>query len=300
MTVVGGPRLLDAAQVAGTPLRQGREQRATWAARWWPSWPRRANGVTAVSRRPAPIPAGVRHVPADLSDADSLRPALDGAEALFVLLAGGGTEVDPDAVLGTAKAAGVRRVLLSSQGVRTRPGAASHAHLGAFEAAVRGSGLEWTILRSGGFATNAYAWAAAAAAAAATRERRLVAAPFADVALPVIDPADLAACAAVTLRENHHTQVYKLTGPAAISPRNQAAALGAALGEEVTFVELTRTEAAAAMGAFMPPEVVAGTLDILGTPTPDEQLVSADVARLLGRGPCPFAAWAADHVAAFR
>ena len=251
--------------------------------------------VTAVSRRPAPMPAGARHVPADLSDADSLRPALDGAEALFVLLAGGGAGIDPEAVLGTAKEAGVRRVvLLSSQGVRTRPGATSHAHLGSFEAALRGSGLEWTILRPAGFASNAYAWAAT------MRERRLAAAPFADVALPVVDPADLAASAAVTLRGGHQTQVYELTGPAAISPRDQATALGVALGEEVTFVELTRAEAAAAMGAFMPPEVVAGTLDILGTPTPDERLVSADVAKLLGRAPRPFAAWAADHVAAFR
>jgi hypothetical protein len=68
----------------------------------------------------------------------------------------------------------------------------------------------------------------------------------------------------------------------------------------VTFVELTRAEAAAAMGAFMPPEVVAGTLDILGAPTPDEQRVSGDVAGLLGRAPRPFSAWAADHAAAFR
>jgi uncharacterized protein YbjT (DUF2867 family) len=164
----------------------------------------------------------------------------------------------------------------------------------AFEAAVRGSGLEWTILRPGGFASNAYAWAPS------VRERRLVAAPFADVALPVVDPADLAACAAVTLRGGHQSQVYELTGPAPIAPRAQAAAIGAAIGEEVTFVELTRGEAAAAMGAFMPPEVVEGTLDILGSPTPDEQHVSGDVAKLLGRDPRSFAAWAADHAAAFR
>jgi len=251
--------------------------------------------VTAVSRRTAPVPPGVRHVPADLTDPASLGPALEGAEALFVLIAGGGAGIDPEAVLGTAGAAGVRRVvLLSSQGVRTRPGAPSHAHLAAFEAALRDSGLEWTVLRPGGFASNAYAWAGP------VRERRLVAAPFPDVALPVVDPADLAACAAVTLRETHHTQVYELTGPAPISPRDQAAALAAALGEELTFVGLTRAEAAGAMGAFMPPEVVAGTLDILGSPTADEQAVSPDVEKLLGRAPRPFPAWAADHVEAFR
>ena len=251
--------------------------------------------VTAVSRRPATLPPGVRHVPADLTDAESLQPALDGAETLFVLVAGGGAGIDPDAVLGAAKAAGVRRVVLqSSQGVRTRPGAASHAHLRAFEEALRGCGLEWTILRPGGFASNAYAWASS------VRERRLVAAPFADVALPVVDPADLAACAAVTLRGGRQSQVYELTGPAPISPREQAAAIGRAIGAEVTFVELTRTEAAAALGAFMPPEVVAGTLDILGSPTPGEQTPSDDVARLLGRPPRPFTAWAAVHADAFR
>jgi uncharacterized protein YbjT (DUF2867 family) len=251
--------------------------------------------ITAVSRRSATLPPGVRHVPADLTDADSLRPALDGAEALFVLVAGGGAGIDPDAVLGAAKAAGVRRVVLqSSQGVRTRPGAASHAHLRAFEEALRGCGLEWTILRPGGFASNAYAWAAS------VRERRLVAAPFADVALPVVDPADLAACAAVTLRGGHQSQVYELTGPALIAPREQAAAIGRAIGADVTFVELTRAQAAAALGTFMPPEVVAGTLDILGSPTPDEQTLSEDVARLLGRPPRPFTAWAAVHADAFR
>jgi len=250
--------------------------------------------VTAVSRRAAPLPAGVRHVPADLTDAGGLRPALAGAEALFLLVAGDGAGIDPEAVLGAAKAAGVGRVvLLSSQGVRTRPGAASHAHLGAFEQALRHSGLAATVLRPGGFAANTYAWVPS------IRERRLVAAPFPDVALPVIDPADIAACAAVALR-GHHPGVYELTGPAPISPREQAAALGAALGERLSFVELTRAQAAAAMGAFMPPEVVTGTLDILGTPTRDEQAVSGDVARLLGRDPRPFAAWAADHAAAFR
>ncbi|MEU8234837.1 hypothetical protein AB0C12_35040 [Actinoplanes sp. NPDC048967] len=43
----------------------------------------------------------------------------------------------------------------------------------------------------------------------------------------------------------------------------------ATIGEEVTFVELTRGETAAAMGAVMPPEAVAGTLEILGSAIPE-------------------------------
>ena len=150
------------------------------------------------------------------------------------------------------------------------------------------------MLRPGGFASNAYAWAAS------IRERRQAAAPFARVALPVVDPADLAACASVTLREDHRARVYELTGPAPITPRAQVEAIAAAIGEPVAFRELTRAEATEEMSRFMPPEVVRGTLDILGSPSVDEQRVSPDVARLLGRPARDFAAWAAEHAPAFR
>ncbi|MFE6896416.1 NAD(P)H-binding protein [Streptomyces sp. NPDC057717] len=252
--------------------------------------------VTAVSRRPAPdLP--VRHVQADVGDAESLRPALEGADALFLLI---GAELHqagepPAAVLDSAKAAGVRRVvLLSSQGAVTRPDAVSHARLHAFEEAVRQSGLDWTLLRPGGFASNSFAWADS------VRAHRTVAAPFADVALPVIDPADIAAAAAVVLREDGHAgRAYELTGPAAVSPREQAAALGEAIGAEVRFTELSRAEARAFMTRFMPEPVVDGTLDILGSPRPSEQRVSPDVRTLLGRDPGTFAQWAARNAAAF-
>ncbi|MFD3474138.1 NAD(P)H-binding protein [Streptomyces sp. NPDC058695] len=252
--------------------------------------------VTAVSRRPAPdLP--VRHVQADVGDAAGLRPALEGADALFLLI---GAELHqagepPAAVLDVAKAAGVRRVvLLSSQGAVTRPDAVSHARLHAFEEAVRQSGLDWTLLRPGGFASNAFAWADS------IRADRTVAAPFADVALPVVDPADIAAVASVALREDGHAgRAYELTGPVAVSPREQAAALGEAIGAEVRFTELSRAEARDFMTRFMPEPVVDGTLDILGSPLPAEQRVSPDVRTLLGRGPGTFAQWAARNAAAF-
>ncbi|WP_345146956.1 SDR family oxidoreductase [Nonomuraea rubra] len=91
--------------------------------------------VTAVSRRPGPLPEGVRHSAGDLGDPASLKAAFDGAGALFLLVAGH----EPHAVLEAAKAGGVERVvLLSSQGAGTRPGL--YGHPAAFEEAVRGSG----------------------------------------------------------------------------------------------------------------------------------------------------------------
>jgi len=247
--------------------------------------------VTAVSRRPdVGAGPGVRPQQADLAEPESLKPALDGAEALFLLVAGD----EPGRILEIARASGVRRVvLLSSQGAGTRPG--SYRHAAAFEAAVRQSGLDAAVLRPGGFGTNALAWAPL------VRAQRTVAAPFGDISLPVIDPADIAAAAAVVLRGRGHAgRTYELTGPAPVSPRQQAAAIGAALGEPVRFTELTPAQARAGMLAFMPEPVADATLAILGDPSPAEQQVSPDLAALLGRPPGTFADWAARSIAAFR
>ncbi|SDK34082.1 SDR family oxidoreductase [Nonomuraea jiangxiensis] len=261
--------------------------------------------VTAVSRKitESDVPRGVRAVAADLADPASLRPALDGATALFLLISGNLMSAVGDVagvvseLLKDAQAGGVARVvLLSSQGVATRPDSSSHGSMGgSLEDAVRRSGLDWTILRPGGFDTNAYAWAES------IRARRTVAAPFGDVGLPFIDPADIAEVAAATLRESGHTgQVYELTGPALVTPRQRAQAIGEALGEPIRFVEQTREEARAQMSQFMPEPVVETTLAIIGEPTPAELRISPDVAKVLGRAPRTFADWARRHVAAFR
>ncbi|MGS2643421.1 NAD(P)H-binding protein [Streptosporangium sp. LJ11] len=252
--------------------------------------------VAAVSRRPSDVPEGVTHHRADLADPQSLRPALDGADALFLLVAGAGEHLNPRGILDVARAAGVRRVVLqSSQAAGTRPESGSHAPLRALEDAVRRSGLEWTVLRPGGFDSNAFAWAET------IRSRRTAAAPFGDVGLPVVDPADIAEVAAVVLRKGEHAgHTYELTGPAPITPRRRARAIGDALGTPVRFVEQSREEAREQMLRFMPEPVVDGTLAILGEPSAAEQRVSPDVERILGRAPRAFAEWARRNVGAFR
>ncbi|MFY1691858.1 NAD(P)H-binding protein [Plantactinospora sp. WMMB782] len=254
--------------------------------------------VIAVSRASsvAGLPDGVLHRSADLAVPADLKPVFDGADALFLLVAGAGAQLDPDAILGAARAGGIRRVvLLSSQAAGTRPESVSHAPLHAIENAVRQSGLEWTILRPGGFYSNTFAWAPT------IRAQRTVAAPFGDVRLPGVDPADIAEVAAVALRDGDHAgRTYELTGPVATSPRERAAAIGEALGEPVRFVEQSREEAREQMLRFMPEPVVQGTLAILGEPLPAEQRVSPDVASVLGRPPRSFADWAARNIAAFR
>lgn len=254
--------------------------------------------VTAVSRSsPAgELPGNVEFQQADPARPESLKRGFDGADALYLLVPGDGEGLDPYAILDTARAAGVRRVVLqSSQATATRPHSPAHARLRAFEDAVRESGLQWTVLRPSGFASNACMWSPS------VRSERTVTAPFGDVGLPVIDPADIAAVAAVALRDGSHAgRTYELTGPAAVSPREQARAIGDALGTAVRFVEQSRAEARELLMRFMPEPVVEATLGILGEPTPEERRVSPDVERILGRAPRTFTAWAADNVVAFR
>ncbi|MEU9486058.1 NAD(P)H-binding protein [Streptomyces decoyicus] len=254
--------------------------------------------VTAVSRHAAAVPDGVRHVAADLAEPAGLTPALDGAKALFLLLSGDlhAPGARPADIIGLAEASGVRRiVLLSSQGVATRPLGPSRVAMRALEDALRESGLDWAVLRPGGFASNALAWAES------VRTQRAVAAPFGDVGVPVVDPADIAEVAAACLLDDRHTGgVYELTGPEVITPRQQAEAIAAALGSPVRFHELTRDEAKAAMTRFVPAELADDTLDIIAAPNPAELRISQDVERVLGRAPRPFNDWVARNIAAFR
>ncbi|MGW6624453.1 hypothetical protein ACWF99_24825 [Nocardia sp. NPDC055002] len=91
-----------------------------------------------------------------------------------------------------------------------------------------------------------------------------------------------------------------MTGPAVITPREQTAALAAALGEPLRSVELTRDRARTNLLERMPEAVVNQALSILGEPTPDEQTVSPDVERVLGRPATSYAAWAKYVSGAFR
>ncbi|MFF8831805.1 SDR family oxidoreductase [Streptomyces sp. NPDC015131] len=256
---------------------------------------RGAGPVRALSRAPAPgaFPDGVEAWAGDLGDAGSLRPALEGVRALF-LPAGLGADAE---VIGAARRARVEHlVLVSSLTVQ------SHPHLGPARAnaeterLVRDSGMSWTVLRPTQFASNALWWADS------VRTHGTVRVPYADIGLPTIHPADVAAVARVALTEpGHHGRTYALTGPERITPRRQVAALAAALGREVRCAETTRAEAHRTMAALLGAEVADAVLDVTGGDVNDELLAVRDTVPALTGSPArTFHQWAAENTAAFR
>ncbi|NUP17215.1 MAG: NAD(P)H-binding protein [Streptomyces sp.] len=259
-------------------------------------------GLTRDAAR-AEFPEGVEAVEADFGETASLKlgalkSALDGVSSLFLL-----SRLGPDAeILDAARQAGVDHVVLvSSITVQTHPHLGPAAENLAVERMLRdsdghGDGPAWTILRPTQFASNALWWADAIRAGEAVR------APFADIGLPTIHPADIASVARAALTEpGHRGQTYALTGPERITPRQQVEVIADVLGREVPFAEISRGEAHRGMAAFLGEEVADAVLDVTGGDVNDELLAVRDtVPRIVGAPARTFRQWAAEHAAAFR
>lgn len=249
-------------------------------------------GLTRDAGR-AVFPEGVEAVEGDFADAASLKPALDGVRSLFLV-----SRLGPDAdILDAAREAGVRHVVLvSSITVQTHPRLGPAGENLAVEQLLRASGMAWTMLRPTQFASNALMWASS------VRGHETVRAPYADIALPTVHPADIASVARVALTESgHQGATYALTGPEPVSARQQVEAIAAALGREVPFAAISRQEAHTQMAAVFGAEAADAVLDVTGGDVNDELLRVRDtVSRVTGVPARPFRQWAAENAAAFR
>ncbi|GAA1191672.1 uncharacterized protein YbjT (DUF2867 family) [Kitasatospora gansuensis] len=230
----------------------------------------------------------------DLAEPGTLGPALEGVDAVYLFPVPG----SGPAFVAAAEAAGVARVvMLSSDAVaddvaeQANPIAGYHAEI---EAAVRGSALEWTLLRSGHMATNALPWAGQ------TKAGGVVRGPYAEATSAPVHEADVAEVAVVALTdEGHAGRVYRLTGPESLTAAEQVELIGKAVGRPLAYEELPADVAREQMSRFIPPFII-GTLfegwaRSVGVPA----LVSSDVETVTGRPARAFDEWARDRAADF-
>ncbi|MFI0897504.1 SDR family oxidoreductase [Streptomyces sp. NPDC020983] len=248
--------------------------------------------------RAAALPGGAERFTGDLLSPESLAGAAAGADRMFLLTPGIGTEAAGLAV-SAAKAAGVRHIVfLSSTNVLGDPmpkmGRWHHAR----EEIVRASGIPSTILRPGGFMTNALDWLPT------IREANYVLDPVGPGRAAPIDPADIAAVAALVLTTGgHEGKVYELTGAELFTVAEQAAVISATIGRTITARPVgTPEEAVAARfpnGA--PPALAEAVVEGFRLMREDtEGYRTGTVEELLGRGPATFADWCARHAGVFR
>ncbi|QKV69269.1 NAD(P)H-binding protein [Streptomyces harbinensis] len=201
------------------------------------------------------------------------------------------------AFVARASAAGVRRlVLLSGRGADDWGDSAFGEHMRSAEEAVRGSSLEWTLLRASNFAQNFDEDIFHAPLVAGG-----LALPAGEVPEPFVDIEDLAdaAVAVMTGGKRHAGRVYELSGPRALTFDRAVELIALASGRPLTYRRITpdayitdligqglsrpEAEDIAAMFVLMESGVIAGTTD--------------DLPALLGRAPRTFEEYVARTAA---
>jgi uncharacterized protein YbjT (DUF2867 family) len=253
----------------------------------------RGAGVRAVVRNPdgAPFPAAVDVVSGDLTRPETVAPALKGVRRVFLLGGFATTEL-----LGHMRDAGVAQVvvLTSRCVIGGHPdNAITRMWLDA-EAAVRGSGMAWTILRPSGFHSNALRWRPQ------LRRGDVVRTPWANVPIASIDPADIAAVAATVLTEpGHQAATAVLSGPQPLTPGEQVTILARVLGRPLRYEPLADTKARAQMAADTPALFVDALFRFFTDGEFDDSVVVPSVLEITRHPPRTFEQWAQAHSDAF-
>lgn len=256
--------------------------------------------VRALTRRPeaaATLPATVEVFTGDLTEPDSLDPALNGVGAVFLVWT---APPQTAAQVVAHLAAHVRRVVFLSSPHQTphpffqqpNPMAALHADI---ERLIAATGLESTIIRPGMLASNSLAWWAPT-----IRTGEVVRWPHGTAETAPVDDRDVAAVAARTLQQDRYIAGdYVLTGPESLTQAAQVGLIGDALGRRIAFEEMTPDEFRTLSQGTAPSSVIDMLLAAWSAAVGQPAHVTTAVRDILGTAPRTFHQWAADHASAF-
>lgn len=257
--------------------------------------------VRAMVRGPADAAkfdsARVPVVVADFDDAQSINAAVAGVDQAYLVTPSSEKAAEQQMRFAEiALEAGVRHLVVLSQ-FAAKPDSPVrflrwHAEV---ERRVRELGIAYTFLRPNLFFQGLLAFAGTIAASS-----RFFA-PIGDAQVSAVDVRDIAAVAAETLTEpGHDGQTYTITGPAAITHGEIAAALSRALGREITFVDVSPPQFAESLRDVLPAWQIDGLLEDYAHYTRGEAAeVYPTVADITGRQPLGIDQFARDDAAAF-
>ena len=166
----------------------------------------------------------------------------------------------------------------------------------AVERRIRELGIDFTFVRP-----NLYFQGLLAFAPTISTMGRFFA-PIGDARVSAVDVRDIARVAAAALTEPGHAgETYTVTGPAAITHREIAQAIGQAIGREVTFENASPEAFSAALQSFhVPAWQVEGLIeDYAHYQRGEAQEVTDSVRRVTGTPPLDIGRFARDYAAAF-
>jgi uncharacterized protein YbjT (DUF2867 family) len=251
--------------------------------------------VSSASSADAARARGLDVVICDYHQPDTVRAALHGCDALFLL---GPNLLDQTelevGVVNAAKAAGVRHIVkLSVMGAVDDAYSLAHVHR-PVEKAIEASGLTWTFLRPNSYMQNVITFMKPTIQADSMFYSASGAARISHV-----DVRDIAAVAVKALTDpaTHAGRAYTLTGPEAVTYDELAAAISAVLNRPIAHVALSPEDMKAGMLAEGLPEPLADRMLDLERYFREDRAsaITDDIHRVTGRAPGSFAQYLRDH-----
>jgi (4-alkanoyl-5-oxo-2,5-dihydrofuran-3-yl)methyl phosphate reductase len=255
--------------------------------------------VRGMTRNPstAKLDARVEVVKGDFAAPDTLAKAVDGVERVFSLTFGPQTGVHERDLAGLAKKAGVRHIVkLSAMGGDGETKNAIRKWHEQGEEAIKATGISWTVVRPGGFMSNALHWRET------VRTQGKVFSNYGDGKLPSVHPRDIAAVAVRALTsDGHERKTYHLTGPEALSVGEQVDILSEVLGRRIEYVPITDDVARKGMEkAGMPPLLIDALIPFAAFIRSGRAAeVLPTVEEVTSRPALTFLDWAREHAEAF-
>jgi len=243
--------------------------------------------------------AGLDAVMVDYARPETLSPALDGVDAVFLLAAGVQGQIEGETnVVRAAKAAGVRRIVkLSVFGAAEEEFGFARTHR-PVEREIEASGLEWTHLRPASYMQNFTNFMAPT-----IRSQHAIYTLIPDSVFNHVDTRDVARVAATVLsRDGHEGKAYTLTGPRSFTYREAARAIGVVTGAPVQVVALTESDIRAGMKSHGVPDLYADhlvDLDRWYESGKGDQLTSS-IRDVTGREPTTFESFVEEFAGEFR
>jgi (4-alkanoyl-5-oxo-2,5-dihydrofuran-3-yl)methyl phosphate reductase len=255
--------------------------------------------VTRDEKKVSHLNPAIEAVIGDRQDPTVIKKALQGTDKVFLLPILIDEKHEADRLLiDEAKRANVERIVVISSGVLgsnpKNPIGVLHREV---ELLSEESGIPWTVLRPGGFMSNALRFWADTIKSLAT-----VFNPTGDGKSAPISPYDIAAVAAVALTTpGHEAKTYYLTGAELLSTHDQVNILSKVIGKPIQCIDI-------------PPEVAAERLESIGLPEPliqglydvwirmrnNEGIYQTnEVERLTGQPAQTFETWCREHRSAF-
>jgi uncharacterized protein YbjT (DUF2867 family) len=242
--------------------------------------------------------AGRDTVTLDYARAETLRPALDGVDTVFLLSAGVQGQIAGETnVVRAAKAAGVRRLVkLSVVGAAEEEFGFARTHR-PVEREIESSGLAWTFLRPASYMQNFTNFMAPG-----IRSQHTIYTMIPDAVFNHVDTRDISRVAAIALtRDGHEGRAYTLTGPRSFSYRDAARTIGDVTGTPVQVVALTEQDLRAGMKAHGVPDVYADHLVDLDKwyATGKGDVVTSSIREVTGREPNDFESFVKEFAEMF-